>query len=527
MVREYSPRLKLFMLILSLIGIIACFYVPAVSMNITAKLYTGTASPYNIDWMGTSTFKEILVEKGYKVIVVDEWSRLYTCIKKGDLVVIIAPDRPLTISESVYLYNLVLNGTIDLLVADENTTSNNLLRLFGLNITGYAVLVESLASSEKTSSSPFPRTVMYPSTSGVVYAVIDYRVYSENNTVFILKKLYPVRTTGKKYVFRLNWASDIEFTTPALVNTSSPAYNTYLLNITYCITGYTRGFLDYNDNGVIDISEAPSFNTRYTSVWAIVNNRSRVIVFSDSFLFTNQALEMNNTVYREYIEDLIDSINASSRRILILNNIYSITKKSIGIPYHPSIILYFLASILVSVNNVITSLVSKNTFFALIYSSSLVVTLSLMLVYMTSYKRFVEQSVSSVDETRIITETIVRKSVLEGKGDPRETINGLWSILEYSTRKLLGYSIADVARDTSLVKKFSRDTGIEPRKLEKIVRWLYSIYLKSLGKRRFPIVLSWSRVLKKYINYSEYILEHMGYTLTRKKGYRGIEAILH
>ncbi len=526
MVKDYDPRFKLFMLILILIGIIACFFVPVVSINITAELYSGTASPYNLDWMGTTAFKDILVEKGYKVFIVDDWSKVSRLVENDSLLVFIAPDKPIPLSISKEVFKLVVDKRVNLLIADENDTSNNLLNMFGLRVTGHAILVGGKTETGEMVSSPFPRTVMYPGTGDTKYILENYSIVKYNYIKFLLKRYYPVKTIGKRYVFRLNWASNIEFTKPLVTdNTSSINMS---INISYYIVGYTRGFLDYNDSGLLEVDELNSFGEKITGLWVVVNNSSKIVVYSDSFIFTNQALESNNTVYKEYVLDLIESLNIGSKKVIIFNGFYNLLKQRITVPYHPSIVLYFLATFLKTANDVITGLVNKHVFSAFIFSIALISILTIMLAYMTSSRKYREVSVGIVDETRVISETVIKKSVIEGKGvDARKTIQGIWKILNYSAKKMLGYNVRDALINRELMIDFSKTIGVEEEKLSKTLGWLYSVYLKSIGKKRLPIILSWNRALRKYINYSEYILEHMGYTITREAGYRGVESILH
>ncbi len=311
MVEEYTPRFGLFLVLLAVIGIIACFYVPTMSMSIASKIYARTTSPCNLDWMGTSTFKSLLEDLGYKVIVVDEWSELYKLLKKGGLLVFIAPDKPIPYSVSREIFKLVESGTIDLLVADENITSNNLINLFGLNIAGHAVLVRGITPVGDEIVSPFPRVVLYSDIQDVVYTLENYYTLSSPYGDIELKRYYPISSTNGTYVLRLNWISNIDFILP--FNTTSIVSGP--LRIDYYIISYTRGFIDYNDDGLLDAMELDRYRELVVGVWATVNNSSKVIVLSDSFIFTNQALQGNNSLYKEYVINLIDSINVRNRTI--------------------------------------------------------------------------------------------------------------------------------------------------------------------------------------------------------------------
>ena len=133
-------RLYLFIFFLIIIAILSTFYMPASLLKVEASIYNNTASPYCIDWMGTNMFVEELKNNNITVDIVDEPSNLENSLKKGGLIVVIAPDKPIPINESLLIKKYLDNGTISIAVFDENITSNNLLEQLGIAIDGRLLL---------------------------------------------------------------------------------------------------------------------------------------------------------------------------------------------------------------------------------------------------------------------------------------------------------------------------------------------------------------------------------------------------
>lgn len=530
-----EPRFNAFLVILLIIGIIASLYLPARVYEMAMKVYSGSASPYNIDYMGTSNFYGFLIQNNYTVSVVNEWSDLISKADYNTTIFIIAPDIPLSTKESFQLYDLVLRKNVDIVIADENITSNNFLKLFGISITGHAILY-----GVQGYESPYPPAIYFD-----IYNVSLFKESKLNNEIFFI---YPLDYSRPTYILRLNWASNINITilenntfySPNFIN----SYRVFLLGV---------GYVDYNDNSRIDdifnISYATilshetydllanseyllySSSTPYVITGLIIDTAGGdIIVLSDSFIFTNQALSLEgmNDTYIGIIEDILLYVN--NRRIILDNTHYYSSITKIGMPFHPALIMYFLAEGLHKFDNVLTDLVLNNQLIAFIIGIGIILVMAIVLQYALGFKALRGISPTPVREIAFLAETRIRRGLLrKGKGiiKPRETIVDLWQLLNYVFLKVAGSSLNDIYRDRALLEKTSRALDIEIEELNSLLKWLFRIYLKAIGKSRLPIIISWNRTLSKYISRVEHILELMGYSITKRVGYRGIEEILH
>ncbi len=524
---EHSPRLTLLLILLTLIGLAASFYVPATTIELAAKFYIKSASPYSLDWMGTSLLIDLLEEKGYRISIVNNYNEFIEntdLFKNKSIVLLIAPDKPISPEFVEKLRSLLESGKIDLVVADENTTSNGLLINYGVKVSGHGILLSYPSGVGINVSNPFPPAIFF-----LPENTIYQRIVVDNKTFYIPASL------KNSYVIRLNWASFIEF------------YPIQGISYEYYLLGITKGYIDFDDNGILSVDEIiasetylsspESYSAQIIPGYLIVGvyiklENADLAVLGDSFFFTNQAISSGNTTYAKYVVSLIDLLSknkSETNHIIIPNFIYTPKSISVKTPYHPAILLYFASRALGYIDDFLTRIFFENTLVTLSSLGIIITIIAFLFLYIMGYKGFKTIEPTSVDEITLISETYVKKSLLVGgKGvNYKEAIVGLWNILNYSIKKLLGYNIMDIINDPRLLNNFAKSINIDPRELYNMVSWMYLIYLKITKRKKLPLIISWKRTLKKYILYSERILEAMGYTITRRVGYRGIEEILH
>jgi len=515
--RVDASKIGLFLFLLAIIGIIASLFVPTKIIEIGTLIYPKSASPLNKGYIGTKKLYDLLQSMGYEVVIADNEEQLLGYAEKGATVLIIAPDKPLDENESLILYNLWSKGIINLIVADENTTSNALLEKYGLSITGKALFQYQLNGYY-----PYPYAKLYPGIDKIQVACRLIRTAKgENTTCSICKPLSSQNLSSSRFVLRLNWAS--LFT----ISCRDDAR--------YIIIGETMpSVVDVNDNGVIDSDDVkPGEYTVYIVGVEVVSDKgSRVIFLSDSFLFTNQAFEMpmENKSYILFVKKLVSNIAENGSRIIIDNSHYIPEKEYMNLPYHPAVLLFFASLALNSFDQMLTKIILDNTFIALLTSLAFVMVLVLAIRYMFGIKEYRAIEISSVDEVSMIAETELRRSVMKKKlssKEARRAINNLWNMLDYVFRRTMGESLEDIISFKDVLDMVASRLDLDSAVLEKRFSWMYRIYLKAIGRAWWPIVFSWRRILIKYIKYSEEILESMGYTIMRRSGYRGVETILH
>jgi hypothetical protein len=91
----------------------------------------------------------------------------------------------------------------------------------------------------------------------------------------------------------------------------------------------------------------------------------------------------------------------------------------------------------------------------------------------------------------------------------REDFKSLYEIVDSVMRDVYGLSL----RDEELERRLSLLLGDE--KARRYLESMNKLYDKAVGLRRTPIVLSWSRVVAKYVRESEEVLSKVGASLLR------------
>ncbi len=475
-------RLRLFLVILLIIGFLATFYMPGIAVKVGTALYAQSASPLNFNWTGTSLLISVLEDDGYDVVIVNSTEMLSSEVGKGGVVLLIAPDHVL---DDKYGRDIIVsgigNGSISLAVFDENTTSNPVLSPFGVIVDGRSLFDTN------------PDAPQYP------LAAVNG---PENNTI----------------VVRLNWASVIQFSNRSRFHVGITPF------------AWGLGVLDYNDNGRLDEPGLEGYNKYIVGVLIDLDTGSKVMVFADSFPVLNVALSKNYTLSRpmiEYIERLADEKN---KRVIIPNFVYRKNVFSITVPFHVSILYILFASYMNSLDKIIDSYIFTNIMFKSILTLLLVVGIGLILRYLLRVTNYKEYEASPVDEIVFIAETPITESLLKGRPPPgteKQHIQAYWRILSSAYEKILGVRLDDIMDKPDEIVKLASTIGMEYEELTKRLKWLNTIYLRASGKRKFlPIIFSWKRTLKKYVEQTDLLLNRIGYTLTRRAEYRDVLYLL-
>lgn len=94
----------------------------------------------------------------------------------------------------------------------------------------------------------------------------------------------------------------------------------------------------------------------------------------------------------------------------------------------------------------------------------------------------------------------------------RKDFISLYEIVDNTLNYALGCSLSD----PGVLNILARYIGEEPAR--RYVRNMTRLYMKATGRSRLPLVISWSRVVKKHIEESEKIFNSIGLTLLGDKG---------
>ncbi|MCD6301107.1 MAG: DUF4350 domain-containing protein [Staphylothermus sp.] len=466
-------RLFLFLFFLIIIAVLSTFYVPASLLRIEASIYNNTASPYCIDWMGTSIFVNILKNNNITVDIVDNPSDLEDSLKIGGLVIVIAPDRLISDNDSILIKKYFDNGTISIAVFDENITSNNLLKLLGVKIDGRLLL------DPYTPDSPY-----YP--------------------------ISEINLTGFRAFVRLNWASYIQrMTAPNLYDV--------------IVFSKTMGVVDRNNNGVLDPDEISDSNAikTYTTGVIMETRNSTIMIFSDSYPLINSAFIHNYTLTNTIMYYLIEIAREKNGRVIFPNYYYRTTSIEATVPFHFSTLLLLFANLLHYLDNFLNNIIYSSNYIYIGFLTLMVLAITFLLRNILGITSVAEYKSTSLIEQGILVETLAtknlrNKNVLEKR--EKTIILNTWRILKNAYTLLRNIDIEEC------ISRKNYKLLIELRILDehdfKQLEKLYKIYLKAAGKKRLPIIFNWRKTVFKYIAVTEYFLNKIGCSLIRKKGYK-------
>ncbi len=519
----------------------ASLYVPTSVIKLTADMYEGTASPHNNDYLGTSSFINLLKKLNYSVEIAETQQDFMSRLKKGSLAVVIAPDRkapPPLINALLQAYK---TGKANVLIADENITSNNVLKaLANVEVDGRAVF--SYEPEIKGKRTPFPEAVMTPYLSEGNYQTVMYSISQQslNKTrVYLTLKLMVPSINTSHITLRLNWAS--------FIKPSHNALTPYWVK-GYFLLGVTIGYIDLNNDGKLQNSEIINQPETVTAKAAIeTGNYSRtpapflieglaipskdgslLLVFSDSFFFTNQALAHKSSPYTMYLTKLLSN-PLLHREAVICDCLYQIAPKTLKIPYHPAVLMYLATSMLHLIDSKATQAIQESPLISLSVAIVLVLITTLLISKAVGGRSYVHVTPSGVEEVSVIAETEVKKSLLKGGPvrNPKETVESTWEILNYVFKRVLGHTADEILKNDEVLAHTAQTLGVGIGSFKEDLKWLQKIYYKAVGRSLFPLIISWRRALRKYIILSDKVLSYVGYTLLRKGGLKRIESILH
>ncbi len=472
-------RMKLVLAILIIIGIIACFYIPAKVIEFATSVYMNTASPYSMGWMGTSILYNTLQDANFTIYVAEDEQQFIQALTKGGTVLIIAPDHPIPYSLAEQIFNAWIAGKANVVVFDENTTSNTLLRKIGLYIDGRALLYPGL-----TKTPGFPPAEI-------------------------------IEINGSRILARLNWAS---FIVPNNITSIVARYD-FIRSAK--IIGEALGSIDINDNGKIDPGEE---NIGTYPVGALITSRVNTLffVFTDSYPVLNAAFETNYTlsqVMLEYIEKI--SNNTSTKTIIIPNFLYNRDYYRLKAPFHPALLLVYAAKYTSIADNYFERILGVS-----IYIKTGIATLILLLSVLAFIRIFGgikrEDIEPSPRRELVSLIEILGPSSKILKGHEKDVIVSIWKFIDEVYYMLFDLRLDELVYEPDKIRDIASRLGMDENKLKTTLYEMYKIYRKATGESRFPIIINWRTTVKKFINMGEILLEPTGYTLTGRKGYRDI-----
>ncbi len=526
-------RLRSFLLGLALVGFVASMYA-APKTILVSLMYKDSTSPYNTGWNGLSDLAELLQKKGFKVTVANSLSdlRAISRIEYDRIIyVIVSPSRSISSYETDYLDNLMRQASLSLLVADENITSNTLLRRYGLVVTGEA-LFDPTERIDDTPS-PYPEAIM----------VFPTKPPGANGVRSLLEE----GIEWKPYTYRLNWASRLRLTTGEFSFTGLLP----MLANDFIIFSWTDNVV--NDKGrayshvVIAVYSDGSINPA-------IGIDDSIIAISDGSIFLNSALRLQDTRYnytemvlnifymlsrdtpRNNVLVVIDNMHAKTNTILPrtpAKNPQDIARElgklgvSLPIVLHPAMFAYLILWIINSLEQYYFKLLAR---FPLIGFPVFIIAFYLIRRYLSRQipgKHIDDTMHTSIEEIEVVAETSVKTRYARlkklGKREALESIRDLYLTMDIILKKNTGIGLGEALHREN-IEYLSKRTGIPATEIMEFLSSLTRLYERAIGKRRFtPIVFNWDKTTRKLIYSAEKILESLGYTLVEKEKLKGAE----
>ncbi len=491
-------RFRSFAIALMLVGLVAALYSAPKTLFISL-VFEGTPAPYNTGWTGTSELARLLREQGYIVYAPTTWDRLEDIVWRGNhsryILVFVSPEKPITSYEARRVVSMLPASNVSILVADEETTSNELLSYFGARVTG-----------EKLQA---------PDGSGYVYASVTVPADGDTET----------------YLLQLSIASSVE------VNLFGPPKRPTLLGVEVESISLAQG------NVIVGAF------ARY----AYPRTEGRIAVFGDGTIFLNTALRHSTPTmnYTDFALKVFSSLSmgASPPEVAVVfdtshyhTNLPNITgemkpeemlktyvQAPLPIVIHPSMLVFLAIWLLRSLETLYFETLSTNP--------AIGVPIVAVISYLV-YRRVKgsmgaqivdDDVVRTVEETSIVAETALRTRLLKTAKLPRrEALEALYNLsitVDHLLEKHLNVTLRELAENPEALQAAARVLQVEPERLHRLASKLVILRERYEGVRRFtPIVFRWNALVRKMVYESESILEKLGYTLTgEKEGYKGVE----
>ncbi len=501
-------KFKTFLIGILLVALVASIYSAPKSLLINIA-FKGTPSPYNTNWVGSSDLYKLLEKENYTVYAPLSWSQLLDDIGKspGRIVVLvfISPDYPITRDEAEALENTLREAGVEhgfsLLVADENTTSNNVLRKTGIMVTGQII----------------------KGPGGSVYDLAFLSIpsgmkFSLNGTL-----------EGQGQSIRLN--------------------NVYPLTLSIAstvATNHTSDAIISRDymNNVVGVYYTPGTNTGLPY--------RHIAVFGDGTIFLNTAIRHSteNENYTSFIldlfRDLSDYTDPSNVTVIIDSSHYYSPIKNIGgsnvknmaesyvklplpLMLHPAILTYFLLLLeKTGENQLITYLREMPLLGVPVVGLAAYIAYRLLKMGFP-YSYVDDDEEREVREVSVLTQSKFRETLVSSrklrKKDAREALYNLYYTMNMVLKDHLSVTLEELAGDPEKAEMAARVLGLDPLFLSGFARWMVLFRDKYEGKRRFtPIIISWKRTLERRAGEAEVILEKLGFTLGEsREGLKGVE----
>lgn len=442
------------------------------------KLYVFRgASPFNDGVIGTMDFMNMVRSRYPDTISISSLHELNS-ISKADrcLYIVVSPEIPYSVEEARYIANTLISrcNTLSFLIADENTTSNNILTSLDSDISIDGRIIYSNVYG------------FYPPT------YIDLRDIAREGD-------------AKVYSIVLDIASPINVKESAIVigrtvdgYTVAVYRSLHMLNRSIEIIAIGDGSIFLNQVMRSNTTIYRDLAMSLTNILCGYDNKCKVIFDGSHY----QAIDPLN----------IFSSSSSFRpsdiaSLAIYQDVFTIALSVMLRFIHPSTWLPPLVEYI-------------NRFFVSITTSFLLSTAIAVILMAIVYRVFlrrenivVDQRLPEVREVEMFVFRDLRESIARGKYRlTKHDFVNLFEIIDNVFRSVVGVELCS----NRALEYISSLVGSE--KAGRYVDRMCRGYRKAVRGGIRPFILSWHRYTMSMIRESESILNAMGYTLTREKG---------
>jgi len=474
---------RTFLITLAFIALLAAIGAPAKKITLSI-IYNTYTSPYNMGWNGTSIYVSKLIELGYNVKIVNSRSELKEYTGSKVLYIAIAPEEPYTSDDILILREMMRNGALRMIYADENHKTAN--------------------------------TILYPLFKARIAK--GYLSYPNDPSRPIIG--YNVKFTfmdGKRYSIRLNIASAIE--EPGELNP------TCYVKLPIALEGHviTRddgwplmGYWSLGDDKAFIIADSSLFINMYFEYPELSDNDEFIISLSIS-------LTENDTSYTILIDNyhynVHKRINELSEQVL---SRFTLPLLPIGL-----IVGFIMARIFNMVDESFLTMILFNNVFKI-----LILVAVMLILYSYISKRLgtsgFDEKVYTYEEIYVLGETSIKSRLLKvspiSKKEFKLALSTLYEVLNDLIYKYVGVRLADVKKESLEYKKLKAIIGDDLDRYWSSIVKLRRIYENvKYGKTLFPPIVMWRKTFNKLINVCEVIVERFGASIIDKEGLRGVE----
>jgi hypothetical protein len=442
------------------------------------------ASPLNPLALGTYRFAELASRK-YQAVIATSINDLLTVSSTHCIYISISPETPYTVDEAKQVIEVLKQrcGEVTVLVADEAGYANPLLKAVNSSIMVVGDRI-AVTTPQKTLS-------LYP--------------------------LATISVDGKAYVLRLDKASSIA-----------------LLSKNPRVVGYANA-----QGGSTLCLLRDSTCYRYVPVAPVaaeeVTGVARVFVIGDGSVFLNQVLESNATVYRDFASALLDYLCGEGECTVVFDGMHYTTlsiadlsnpQTSVSVVEalvkDPTALVFFALSYVALLLHPSTwlpplakwagnAIESLKEVYAYLVIAVLILTPMIYNLVVDEYRRLggritADSRLGEQIEEEVGVFAELKKAVASGKLRlGKEDFKALYSSLNTLVKLYSGHSL----EDPEAVDVLAELLGDRDRVVKEL-KWLMKMRKKVAGESITPIVLSWSRAVKRVTRLVDEVAKAVG-----------------